>query len=275
MYLITDKRQLAEGIFRIDVSAPLIAKKYKTGQFVILMINGTGERIPLTIVDGNLSKGTITLIFQVVGKSTTLLAFKGISERLFAVLGPLGHPSKIEKYGNVVVVGGGVGVAEIYPEVRALKAVGNNVIAVVGFKTANRLFMVEDLKPYCNEILISTDDGTVGFKGFVSDVLRKLIEEGRKIDYVYAVGPVPMMKAISDITRLSSIKTMISANPLMIDGTGMCGCCRIEVGGESKFACVDGPEFDAHQINFDILEARLRMYKEEENASKIDMVENK
>jgi ferredoxin--NADP+ reductase len=272
VYPIINKRLLAEGIIRIEVHAPLVAEKYKAGQFVILMVNGTGERFPLTIVDGNFRKGNITLIFQIAGKSTSILASKETSEGLFALLGPLGQPSKIEKFGNVVVVGGGVGVSEIYPEVKALKAAGNNVTAIVGFKSANRLFMVDELKPYCDEILITTDDGTVGFKGFVSDILGKLIEEGRKIDYVYAVGPVPMMRAVSNITRSSNIKTSISANPLMIDGTGMCGGCRIEVGGESKFACVDGPEFDAHQVNFDVLEARLKTYKEEENNSKVDLV---
>ena len=271
MYLITDKLQLAEGIFQIKVLAPLISKKFKAGQFVVLMVNETGERIPLTIVDADVSEGTITLIFQVVGKSTSLLSSKGISDKIFAVLGPLGRPSKIEKYGNVVVVGGGVGVAEILPEAKALKAVGNNVLAIVGFRSADRIFMVNDLNLYCDEVLISTDDGSLGYRGLVSDVLKKTIDTGRRIDYVYAVGPVPMMRAVSDVTRQFGIKTMISGNPLMIDGTGMCGGCRIEVGGESKFTCVDGPEFDAHKVNFDILKDRLGAYAEQEHICKINL----
>ncbi|MGQ9781163.1 MAG: sulfide/dihydroorotate dehydrogenase-like FAD/NAD-binding protein [Nitrososphaeria archaeon] len=270
MYTILDRRMLAEGIFKIRISAPLIAEKFKAGQFVVLMVNETGERIPLTIVDGNVEDGSITLIFQKVGKTTALLAARSPSDELFSVLGPLGRPSTISKFGTVVVAGGGVGVAEIYPVAKALNAAGNYVIGLAGFRTASKMFMVGELIEHCNELYISTDDGSIGYKGFVHDALRSLLEK-KNIDYVYAVGPVPMMKAVSDVTRPFNIKTVISANPLMIDGTGMCGVCRLEVGGIRKLACVDGPEFDGHQVDFGLLEARLRAYKDEEHACRLQM----
>jgi ferredoxin--NADP+ reductase len=268
MYKILEKHLLAEGIFKIKISAPLIAEKFKPGQFVVLMVNETGERIPLTIFDGDVAEGSITLVFQEVGKTTSLLASKKVSEELFSVLGPLGRPSAVSKFGNTAVIGGGVGVAEAYPEAKALKKAGNYVIGVAGFRTAKKLFMVDDLKEFCDELYISTDDGSVGYRGFVHEVLRNLVAK-KKIDYVYAVGPVPMMKAVSDVTRPLNIRTTISANPIMIDGTGMCGVCRLEVGGTSRFACVEGPEFDAHQVNFELLEARLRMYRHEEHVCRL------
>jgi len=260
MYKIVDKAQLAEDIFRIVIDAPLIAKSWRPGQFVILMVNEKGERIPLTVVDVDTSRGTIELIFQVVGKTTASLASKDVGETVFSVTGPLGKPSEIRAYGNVAVVGGGVGVAEIFPQARALKAAGNHVVCVIGARTLSKLILFEELKPFCDEVYVCTDDGSYGYRGFVSDLLNRLLEEGRRIDYVYAVGPVPMMKAVSNVTRKYNVKTVVSANPIMIDGTGMCGACRILVGGEIKFACVDGPDFDAHQLDFDTLESRVKAY---------------
>ncbi len=260
MHTIVDKVQLTEGIFKMIIKAPHVAKSWKPGQFVVLMVNENGERIPLTIVDGNFYDGTISLIFQVVGKTTALLASKNVGEQIYSIAGPLGKPSEIKRYGKVALVGGGVGVAEILPQIRALKQVGNDVIAIIGARSLNKLILVEEVKSICNEVYVCTDDGSYGFKGFVSDALKKLIEEGREINYVYAVGPVPMMKAVSKVTRAHNIKTVVSANPIMIDGTGMCGVCRVIVGGEIKFACVDGPDFDAHLLDFDTLESRLKTY---------------
>lgn len=260
MYTIVDKVQLTEGIFKMIIKALHIAKSWKPGQFVMLMVNEIGERIPLTIVDGNVYDGTISLIFQVVGKTTALLASKNVGEQIYSIAGPLGKPSEIKRYGKAALVGGGVGVAEILPQARALKQVGNDVIAFIGARSLNKLILVEELKSICNEVYVCTDDGSYGFKGFVSDALSKLIEEGCEIDFVYAVGPVPMMKAVSKVTRANNIKTVVSANPIMIDGTGMCGVCRVIVGGEIKFACIDGPDFDAHLLDFDTLESRLKTY---------------
>ncbi|MEM3403039.1 MAG: sulfide/dihydroorotate dehydrogenase-like FAD/NAD-binding protein [Nitrososphaeria archaeon] len=265
MYTILDKVQLAEGIFKVRIDAPLVAKNWKPGQFVVLMVNEAGERIPLTIVDGNSNDCTISLVFQVVGRTTMLLASKNAGDKIFSILGPLGRPSEVKKYGDVVVVGGGVGVAEIFPQARALKSLGNYVIGVVGARTYSRLVLVEELKSICDEIHVCTDDGSYGYRGFVSDLLKRLLEKKDTIGYVYAVGPVQMMKAVSEVTRDRGIRTFVSANPIMIDGTGMCGVCRVIVGGEIKFACIDGPDFDAHLLDFDTLESRLKTYTQRES----------
>jgi len=264
MYTILDKVQLTEGIFKIRITAPWVAKNWKPGQFVVLMVNEAGERIPLTIVDGNTDNGTISLIFQVVGRTTALLASKNAGEEVFSLLGPLGKPSEIKKFGNVIVVGGGVGVAEIFPQTKALKSLGNYVIGVIGARTHRRLIFFEELKSICDEVHVCTDDGSYGYRGFVSDLLKDLLEENRTIDYVYAVGPVQMMKAVSELTRQRRIRTFVSANPIMIDGTGMCGVCRVIVGGEIKFACIDGPDFDAHLLDFNTLDSRLKTYRQHE-----------
>ncbi|MGB9727129.1 MAG: sulfide/dihydroorotate dehydrogenase-like FAD/NAD-binding protein [Nitrososphaeria archaeon] len=260
MYIIVDKVELAEGIFKIVINAPLVARNWKPGQFVMIMVNENGERIPLTIVDGNAANGNISLIFQVVGKTTKLLALKNVGEKIFSVAGPLGKPSEISKFGNVAVVGGGVGVAEILPQAKALKDAGNHVIGIVGARSSNKLILVKELETVCDKVYVCTDDGSLGYKGFVSEMLSKILREGQTIDYVYAVGPVAMMKAVSEVTRGYRIRTVVSANPIMVDGTGMCGACRVLVGGEIKFACIDGPDFDAHQLDFKILESRLKAY---------------
>ena len=263
-FMVLSKKELAPQIKRIVVSAPLIAKKAKAGQFVILRVDERGERFPLTLVDWNPDKGTITLIFQEVGVSTRKLGKLNSGDYIEDIVGPLGNPTEIDKYGHVAVVGGGVGTALIYPWVRSLKKAGNHITTIIGARSANLLLLEKELSELSDEIYISTDDGTKGVKGFTSDVLKSLLEKGKKFNLVMAAGPVPMMRAIAEVTRPYGIKTIVSLNPIMVDGTGMCGGCRVTVGGETKFACVDGPEFDAHKVDFRELMNRLRTYQEEE-----------
>lgn len=263
-FMVLSKKELAPQIKRIVVSAPLIAKKAKAGQFVILRVDERGERFPLTLVDWNPDKGTITLIFQEVGVSTRKLGKLNSGDYIEDIVGPLGNPTEIGKYGHVAVVGGGVGTALIYPWVRSLKKAGNHITTIIGARSANLLLLEKELSELSDEIYISTDDGTKGVKGFTSDVLKSLLEKGEKFNLVMAAGPVPMMRAIAEVTRPYGIKTIVSLNPIMVDGTGMCGGCRVTVGGETKFACVDGPEFDAHKVDFRELMNRLRTYQEEE-----------
>jgi ferredoxin--NADP+ reductase len=251
---------LSHQIVQMEIHAPDIADKRKAGQFVVLMTDERGERIPLTIVDSDVKKGTITIIFQVVGKTTTCLADMKKGDCLFSVLGPLGKPTEIENFGNVVCVGGGVGIGVIYPIARALKDAGNEVTSIIGARTKDILILESEMRAASNRLLVATDDGSYGFHGFVSQVLQSLIDEGERIDRVFAIGPVPMMRVICTVTRPFDIKTIVSLNPIMVDATGMCGACRVAVGGETKLACVDGPEFDGHQVDFDLLTDRLRMY---------------
>ena len=264
MYKILKKMQLCPIVYLIEVEAPLIARKNKPGQFVVLRVHEKGERIPLTIVNSDEKRGSITLIFQVVGKTTKLLSKLNEGDYIMNIVGPLGKPTEIEHYGTVVLIGGGVGAAEIYPEAKAFKAAGNYVIGIVGARTANLLILENELRQVCDEFYITTDDGSKGHHGFVSDILKQLIDKGVKIDLVYAVGPTIMMKVISNLTKPYGIKTLVSLNPIMLDATGMCGVCRVKVGGEIKFACVDGPEFDGHLVDFDLLMARQRTYLDEE-----------
>jgi ferredoxin--NADP+ reductase len=264
MYKILKKMQLCPIVYLIEVEAPLIARKNKPGQFVVLRVHEKGERIPLTIVNSDEKRGSITLIFQVVGKTTKLLSKLNEGDYIMNIVGPLGKPTEIEHYGTVVLIGGGVGAAEIYPEAKAFKAAGNYVIGIVGARTANLLILENELKQVCDEFYITTDDGSKGHHGFVSDILKQLIDKGVKIDLVYAVGPTIMMKVISNLTKPYGIKTLVSLNPIMLDATGMCGVCRVKVGGEIKLACVDGPEFDGHLVDFDLLMARQRTYLDEE-----------
>jgi len=256
--------ELAPNIKRIVVHAPLIASKAQAGQFVILRVDEYGERFPLTLVDWKPAEGLITLIFQEVGVSTKKLGSLKAGDCIMDVIGPLGNPTEIKNYGTVAVIGGGVGTALIYPWIRALKSCGNRVITILGARTESLLLLEDDLRAVSNEIHISTDDGSKGIKGFTSDVLKNLISEGKRFDLVMAAGPVPMMRAVAEVTRPYKIKTIVSLNPIMVDGTGMCGACRVKVGGEIKFACVDGPEFDAHKVDFRQLMNRLRFYREEE-----------
>ncbi|RLI06441.1 sulfide/dihydroorotate dehydrogenase-like FAD/NAD-binding protein [Candidatus Bathyarchaeota archaeon] len=256
--------ELAPNIKRIVVHAPLIASKAQAGQFVILRVDEYGERFPLTLVDWKPAEGLITLIFQEVGVSTKKLGSLKAGDCIMDVIGPLGNPTEIKNYGTVAVIGGGVGTALIYPWIRALKSCGNRVITILGARTESLLLLEDDLRAVSDGIYISTDDGSKGIKGFTSDVLKNLISEGKRFDLVMAAGPVPMMRAVAEVTRPYKIKTIVSLNPIMVDGTGMCGACRVKVGGEIKFACVDGPEFDAHKVDFRQLMNRLRFYREEE-----------
>jgi ferredoxin--NADP+ reductase len=258
------KEEIAPQIKRIIISAPLIAKKANAGQFVILRVDERGERIPLTLVDWSPEKGTITLIFQEVGLSTIKLGKLNAGDHIEDIVGPLGNPTEIAKYGHVAVIGGGVGTALIYPWVRSLKEAGNYIITIIGARSSNLLLLEKELGALSNEMHISTDDGTKGVKGFTSDILRRLLEQGRRFDLVMAAGPAPMMRAVAETTRPYGIKTIISLNPIMVDGTGMCGSCRVTVGGKTRFACVDGPDFDAHHVDFNELMNRLRAYQNEE-----------
>lgn len=258
------KEEIAPQIKRMIINAPLIAKKARAGQFVILRVDEQGERFPLTLVDWSPEKGTITLIFQEVGVSTIKLGKLNAGDYIEDIVGPLGNPTEIAKYGHVAVIGGGVGTAVIYPWVRSLKEAGNHIATIIGARSSNLLLLEKELRELSNEIYISTDDGTRGVKGFTSDILRQLLEQGRRFDLVMAAGPVLMMRAIAETTRPHNIKTIISLNPIMVDGTGMCGSCRVTVGGKTRFACVDGPDFDAHKVDFNELMNRLRAYQNEE-----------
>lgn len=255
---------MAPQIKIIKIQAPEIAKKAQVGQFVILRTDEKGERIPLTLVDWEPENGTITLIFQEVGVSTKKLGSLKVGYKLSDLVGPLGNPTNIKNYGVVAVVGGGVGIAPCLPIVKALKKAGNKVIAVIGARNEKLLILEDNLQVTCDELYISTDDGSKGHRGFASDVLKILIEKGQVIDIVYAIGPILMMKAVAEVTSPYKIKTIVSLNPIMIDGMGMCGVCRVSVGGEVKFACVDGPEFDGHRVDFNELIKRNQAFLNEE-----------
>ncbi|MFC1637684.1 sulfide/dihydroorotate dehydrogenase-like FAD/NAD-binding protein [Candidatus Margulisiibacteriota bacterium] len=264
MFEILKKEKLAENVSRIIVDAPHIARAAKPGQFVVVIPTDNAERIPLTIADADIKKGTIAIIFQIVGATTKLLDSLKEGDSLAHLLGPLGVPSHIEKYGTVVVIGGGVGIAEIYPFVKALKQAGNKVVTIIGARCEELLIYRKELGEASSELKITTDDGTCGRKGFVSDELKDMIAAGMKIDRVIAVGPVPMMRVCCDVTRAHNIKTIVSLNPIMLDATGMCGVCRVVVGGKTKFACVEGPEFDGHDVDFKELADRLKPFKDME-----------
>ncbi len=248
----------------MDVDAPYVARKAQPGQFVILRVGASGERIPLTIADSDKGAGTVTLVFQEVGKSTMIMGGLKEGDRIDDLVGPLGLPSHIEKLGLVVCVGGGIGIAPIHPIARGFKEAGNHVISILGARSKNLLIMEEEMVRASTEVKVCTDDGSYGQKGFVTNVLEGLIQEGLPIELVMAIGPVPMMEAVSRLTKPYGIRTMVSLNPIMVDGTGMCGACRVTVGGEIKFACVDGPDFDGHNVDFAELRLRQRMYLKEE-----------
>ena len=274
MYRIVAKKDLAPTVKQFEILAPLVAKKAKPGQFVVVRVDEKGERIPLTIVDSSSNKGTITIVVLEAGKTTKRLNCLNEGDYLLNCIGPLGNQAEIKKYGTVVCIGGGVGIACIYPEVRALKEAGNKVISIIGARTRELLIFEKEIGENSDESYVTTDDGSKGHHGFVSDILRKLIDERRHMDLVIAVGPIMMMKVIADMTRPHGIKTVVSLNPIMVDGTGMCGSCRVEVGGETKFTCVDGPEFDAHLVDFDLLISRNKRYLHEERLA-LEMGENK
>lgn len=254
-------------IVRLDILSPDIARKAQAGQFVVLMAREEGERIPLTIVDSDTIKGTISVILQEAGLTTKLLGKLNIGDSLYALVGPLGHATEIKNYGKAILVGGGVGIAEIYPVAKALKKCGNRVITILGSRTKDLLILEKDLKSTSDEVHITSDDGSYGRKGFVTDVLQELLNyqpATNNYQLIYAVGPIPMMRNVAKVTKDSGIKTLVSLNALMIDATGMCGCCRVTVGGKVKFSCVDGPEFDAHLVDWDELTKRNKIYTEKE-----------
>ena len=261
---VQTKRQLGPDVFRMEVATPKLARKAKPGQFVILRVTEDGERFPLTIADSDPVAGTVTLIFQVVGKSTLLLSRVKEGEAVLDVVGPLGLPTEIEKYGRVLCVGGGIGAAPLYPIAKALKQAGNTVVAVLGARSKNLLILENEFRAVADDLYVATDDGTYGRKGFVTDAVGDLLAKGMKFDKAWAIGPVPMMRNLCKVTAGAGIPTLVSLNPIMVDGTGMCGGCRVIVGGQVKFACVDGPEFDGAQVDFDSLARRLGTYRDKE-----------
>lgn len=267
MAKIVHREELAQGtIILNEIDAPRISRKAKPGQFVILQADETGERVPLTMADTNPEKGTITIIYMVVGKSTARFKDLKVGEEYYALIGPLGAPTHIEKLGKVVCVGGGTGIAVLHPIARALKQAGNEVTAILGSRTYDLLILEDKMREASDTLHICTDDGSKGHHGFVTDILKETIEK-EDIALVVAIGPIPMMKFCSLITKDKGVKTMVSLNPIMVDGTGMCGGCRVSIGGKTKFACVDGPEFDGHQVDFDGLAKRLASYTQIEKQS--------
>jgi len=265
LYKILGKQKLTADIDRFEVEAPLIARKAAAGQFVMVRIDEQGERIPLTIADFDQEKGIISLVSMIAGKSTGMFSRMEQGESLADVVGPLGKPSEIEIFGNVVCVGGGVGIAPIMPIARALKQAGNYIVSIIGARNSDGLILEKEMGQISDQLYICTDDGSKGFGGFVSDFLYKFLEGDQlKVDRVVAIGPAPMMAAVSKVTKPYGIKTIVSLNSIMVDGTGMCGACRVEVGKKTKFVCVDGPEFDGHQVDFDLLFARQKMYCDQE-----------
>jgi NAD(P)H-flavin reductase len=266
VHLIKENKIVAEKIGKMIVEAPYAAEHRKAGQFIILRIDEYGERIPLTIADADKNNGTITLYYQVVGKTTMHMSRLIAGEHLRDIAGPLGHPTEIEKYGTVVCIGGGIGIAPVFPISTAMKNAGNRVINIIGARNKNLLILEDELTSAGDEIIVCTDDGSSGRKAFVTGALQEIIDR-EPVHMVVAVGPIPMMKAVSELTRDKKIKTLVSLNSIMVDGTGMCGGCRVSITGEKKFTCVDGPEFDAHTVDFDELMVRLSSYKENENTS--------
>jgi ferredoxin--NADP+ reductase len=259
MYPVVEKKILSENVKELKIKAPLVAKKAQPGQFIILRIDEKGERIPLTIADSDPKKGTVTIIFLEVGKTTKQLGTLNVGNSLENFVGPLGMPSEVKKYGTVVCIGGGVGIAPLYPIVKALKETGNHVISILGAKTKDLLLLEKEIETYSDELYIATDDGSKGHKGFVSDVLQKVLDT-QDVNMVMAIGPIIMMKVVSALTKKYDIKTLVSLNPIMVDGTGMCGGCRVSIDGKTKFACVDGPEFDGHKVDYDNLMLRNRRF---------------
>ncbi len=262
-YKILKKVELCPNQYELTIDAPFVTKNAKAGQFIILRVDEDGERVPLTIADFNREKGELTIVFMAVGYTTKSLAKLNVGDEIADVVGPLGQPTHIEKYGTVVCLAGGYGAAPCYLIAKAFKEAGNKVYMIMGARNKDLIFWNEKMKDACTELFITTDDGSLGTKGFVTGVMEDIMSK-EKVDYAIAVGPMPMMRAVAELTRGKGIKTEASMNPIMVDGTGMCGACRVTVGGKVKFACVDGPDFDAHQIDFDEVINRTRIYKDYE-----------
>ncbi len=264
MYQLLYKEKLGPDIYLYRFRAPDIARYRKPGQFVIVRINENGERIPITIADVDTEEGSITLIIQAVGKTTLQMAQMRKGDSIPTLTGPLGEPTEIEKVGRVLCVGGGIGIAPLYPVARAMKDIGNHVTSILGARSANLIILTDLMREASDELIITTDDGSEGQKGLVTDAIRNLVDDGEKFEQCIAMGPPIMMKFVCILTEKLGIPTIVSLNPIMVDGTGMCGCCRVTVGGSVKFACIDGPEFDGHKVDFDELMARLATYRSEE-----------
>ena len=267
MLKIVAKQKIAPKEFDIWVEAGRIAKHAKAGQFVVLRVDDKGERIPLTIADYDKEKGLIRLIFQVVGKTTAAMSCLNVGDCIKDISGPLGTPSEVEKYGTVLMIGGGVGIAALYPIIKELKMAGNKVITILGGRTSELVIMKEECAEYSDELIITTDDGSEGMKGVVTEAMKMVVERGEKIDRCWCIGPSIMMKFGTKAAKELGLPIIVSLNPLMVDGTGMCGCCRVTVDNKIFFACVDGPEFDGHKVNWDEFMSRLRQYKDEEKIS--------
>lgn len=264
MYRITAREDLSPVTKLFKVEAPEVARKAKAGQFVIVRIDEPGERIPLTIADYDRQSGEITLVFQEVGKTTRQLGKMKVGDELASFTGPLGRPTEIERYGTVMCVGGGVGIAPIYPIARELKAAGNHVISIIGARNVSLLFWEEQMRAVSDELIVCTDDGSYARKALVTEPMKEILSSGRKVDIIWAIGPAIMMKFASLTSQPFGVKTVVSLNSIMVDGTGMCGACRVEVGGQTRFVCVDGPEFDGHQVDWNLLLERQRIYLEQE-----------
>ncbi len=264
MYKIVKKETFSPTVKLMDIYAPKIAAKCKAGQFIILRMDDKGERIPLTIGDYDREQGTITIVFQEVGLSTIELGNMEVGDEILDFVGPLGHATEIENYGTVVCIGGGLGIAPIFPIARALKEAGNKVISIIGARNEELLFWEDKMRAASTELIVGTDDGSYGKKGFTTDLLRTVITKGEKIDKVWAIGPVIMMREICKVTREFNLSTIVSMNTIMVDGTGMCGACRLSVGDETKFACVDGPEFDGLLVDWDLAMRRMNSFKDKE-----------
>jgi ferredoxin--NADP+ reductase len=267
VYRIIQKEILAPTITKYVIEAPYVARKRKAGNFVIIRVEETGERIPLTLVDSNIKEGTVTLIVQAIGKTTKALALKNVGDYILDLMGPLGNPTPIETGKTIACIGGGVGTAELYPITKALKEAGNTIYTIVGARSKELVILEKEMQQVSDAFYITTDDGSYKRKGFVTDQLKELLDAKLGINLVYAIGPLPMMKAVSNLTRPYNVRTMVSLNAVMVDGTGMCGGCRVSINGKMKFACVDGPEFEGHEVDFDEMLLRNRSYAEMEKIS--------
>jgi ferredoxin/flavodoxin---NADP+ reductase len=267
VFPIVESRVLATAVKQLKVLAPEIACKRSPGQFIVLRTHEEGERIPLTIADADPEAGTITLIFQEVGKSTACLGRLAAGDSILDLIGPLGHPTHIEKFGTVACIGGGIGIAPVYPIAKGMREAGNRVLGIIGARTKSLLILEEEMSKVADSLRVCTDDGSYGYPGFVSDALQDILDQGTQIDLVVTIGPVPMMRVVCNLTRNRNLKTVVSLNPIMVDATGMCGACRVSVGGRTRFVCVDGPEFDGHEVNFAELVKRQRAYLPQEKKS--------
>jgi len=274
VFPILETKEIAKNVFWQKIRAPRVAKKRKAGQFLVLRRTDDGERIPLTIVSSDAGEGTVTIIFQAVGKSTTEFARMKPGDAYLDVVGPLGLATHMDKFGTVVGIGGGIGAAPLLPIATAIKASGNRLLSIVGARTKDLLILEDEMRAVSDEIVVTTDDGSYAKKGFVTTALQEFIDRGEKIGLCIAIGPVPMMRAVAEVTRPHGIMTMVSLNPIMVDATGMCGACRVTVGGKTKFVCVDGPEFDGHQVDFKELVMRNRAYLREEKTA-MERIEHK